>query len=156
MKYKLIILLIGCLLWGCMSKSSAKNELKLKIEGTWQLLSAEKIVNKDTTYTKYSGGVYGVKIINENHFAFFQHDLNKGKDSTTAKFSSGGGKYILKGDHYTEFLEYCSARKWEGNTFDFIINVKNDSLIQTGIEKIPELGVERKIIETYIRIDNKN
>ncbi len=97
----------------------------------------------------------GVKIINNNHFAFFQHDLQKGQDSTTSKFSSGGGKYLLEGNKYTESLEYCSARKWEANQFSFTVLVKNDSLLQTGLEKIPELGVERKIIETYVRVKSE-
>lgn len=130
--------------------------VSLGIEDTWKLVSAQTIINGDTTYVDYTKDMDGIKIIGKDHFAFFQHDLSKGEDSTTSRFSSGGGKYILEGNHYTEFLEYCSSRKWEGNKFDFTLAVKGDSLIQTGIEKIESLGVNRIIIETYVRVDNSN
>ena len=58
----------------------------------------------------------------------------------------------MQDNHYTEFLEYCGSRDWEGHTFDFTVLIKNNNLIQTGIEKIPDLGIERAIIETYTRI----
>lgn len=143
-----IIILVSC-------KNELETNQQTKIEGTWRLLYAQKIIGKDTTFTDFTKNMKGVKIINNNHFAFFQHDLQKGQDSLTSKFSSGGGKYVLEANKYTEFLEYCSARKWEANQFSFTVLVKNDSLLQTGIEKIPELGVERKIIETYVRIQSK-
>lgn len=51
-----------------------------------------------------------IKIINETHFSFLNHDMKKGKDSTKV-FVAGGGRYTLEGDQYNEFLEYCSARE---------------------------------------------
>ena len=58
----------------------------------------------------------------------------------------------MEGDQYTEYLEYCSAREWEGNTFQFKISVHGDTLIQQGVEKIENLGVERTNIEKYKRV----
>ena len=92
-----------------------------------------------------------IKIVNDTHFAFVNHDLNHGKDST-ASFSAGGGRYELSGDTYTEFLEYCSAREWEGNDFKFTVEIRNDTLIQKGVEKIEGIGVERLNIEVYRRM----
>ena len=93
-----------------------------------------------------------IKIINDSHFAFLRHDLNKGKDSVKAIYSSGGGRYTLSGNQYTEQLDYCDAREWEGHVFNFTVTIKNDTLIQHGIEKIEKLGIDRVIIERYIRV----
>ena len=91
-----------------------------------------------------------IKVINETHFAFFNHDLNNGKKAD-ALFFGGGGKYTLKDSIYTEHLEYFNNRDWENNKFDFTLKVKNDTLIQKGIEKVEKLGVDRIIIEKYVR-----
>ena len=54
----------------------------------------------------------------------------------------------------TEHLEYCNDRQWEGNDFAFTITIKNDTLVQTGIEKVESAGVNRLNIERYVRIKN--
>src|SRR5262249_2283873 len=91
-----------------------------------------------------------IKIINNDHFAFLAHDLNKGKNADSM-FSCGGGHYQLKDSSYTEHLEYCNAREWEGNDFTFTVTIHDDTLIQKGIEKIDSLKVNRMNIEKYIR-----
>ena len=125
-------------------------QTSLPLQGTWQLISATLIENGITTTTDYTKNISFIKIINEDHFAFLQHDLNKGKDST-AKYVSGAGSYSLKDSTYTEHLEYCSAREWEGNDFAFTITINNDTLIQTGLEKVESTGVNRLNKETYVR-----
>nr|WP_295923234.1 hypothetical protein [uncultured Dyadobacter sp.] len=121
------------------------------LEGTWKLISGTLIEKGDTTVTNYTQGVSFIKIINDSHFAFIQHDLNKGKDST-ASFSAGGGTYTLKDSAYTEKLEYCSAREWEGNEFHFTVSIQNDTLVQRGVEKVEAAGVDRINIEKYVRL----
>jgi len=123
------------------------------LEGTWQLLSGTIIEKGDTTVTDYSANQSMIKIINATHFAFLNHDLKQGKDSTAA-FTAGGGVYTFDGDQYTEYLEYCSAREWEGNTFQFTVKIEGDTLTQQGTEKIENLGVERLNIERYKRLVN--
>ncbi|MEO9967276.1 MAG: hypothetical protein ABJF11_15865 [Reichenbachiella sp.] len=127
-------------------------EEAVPIEGTWQLLSAETIVGVDTTFKDYTISMKGIKMLNENHFAFFQHDLTKGVDST-ARFVSGGGPYTFESGRYVEQLEYCTARQWEGHTFEFEMTLKGDTLVQEGREKLENLGVDRIIKETYLRLD---
>jgi len=122
-----------------------------EITGTWKLLTATHIEKGDTTVTDYTKNISFIKVINDTHFAFLQHDLNKGKDSS-AVFVSGGGKYSLSQNLYTEHLEYCSAREWEGNEFKFNITIEGDTLIQNGIEKVEAAGVDRVNIEKYIRV----
>lgn len=121
------------------------------IQGTWQLITGITIQNNDSTITDYSTGKSFIKVINASHFAFMGHDLNKGKDST-AFYTSGGGTYELKDSAYTEHLQYCSDRAWEGNDFNFTVSINNDTLIQQGLEKIDSIGVNRINIEKYIRV----
>ena len=155
MKIRIIYALVACLIWSCNSHHNTAQQKQDPgaLEGTWQLMSGTIIEKGDTTVTEYSGNQSMIKIINATHFAFLNHDLQNGKDSTAA-FSAGGGVYTLEGNQYTEYLEYCSAREWEGNTFQFAVTIEGDTLTQRGTEKIENLGVERLNIERYKRVRN--
>jgi len=124
----------------------------ISLQGTWKLLTGTVVEKGETTITDYTKGKSFIKIINASHFAFLMHDLNKGKDSASTAFSSGGGSYSLTGSRYTEHLEYCSAREWEGHDFTFTVTIKGDTLIQSGIEKIEAEGIDRVNTEKYIRV----
>ena len=130
--------------------SACNSEKKNPIEGTWRLISAET-TEKDSTFSTFNKNAKMIKIINDSHFAFLNHDLKNGKDSTTALYFAGGGKYTLKDSIYTENLEYFNNRNWENNKFEFVVKVQNDTLIQKGIEKVEKLGVDHIIIEKYVR-----
>lgn len=121
------------------------------LKGTWKLFSGTLIEKGDTVVTDYTKNNSFIKIINDSHFAFLQHDLSKGKDSA-ASFSSGGGKYTLKDTSYTEHLEYCTAREWEGHDFTFNVQISNDTLIQRGVEVVESAGINRINIEKYTRV----
>ena len=135
-------------------KDSATTErnakISLPIEGTWKLISATTIKKTDTTVTDFTKGQEMIKVINGSHFAFLRHDMNQGKD--TAIFGAGGGTYTLSGDQYTELLQYCNERGWEGHTFSFTVSVNEDTLLQTGVENIPKENVNQYIIEKYVRV----
>jgi hypothetical protein len=148
--YCLLIIAIGV---SCNQqlKDENVNSTARPIIGTWKLLTGTLIEKGDTVVTDYTKKVSFIKIINDSHFAFMQHDLSKGKDSA-AVFSAGGGTYSLSDSTYTEHLEYCSAREWEAHDFSFTIEIKNDTLIQRGVEKVENLGVNRLNIEKYVRI----
>ena len=120
--------------------------------GTWKLLTGTLVEKGGTTVTDYTQTQSFIKIINETHFAFLLHDLSGGKDSTSAVYSSGGGSYTLTGSTYTEHLEYCSDRAWEGHDFPFTITIKGDTLEQRGVEKVENEGIERLNIERYVRV----
>ena len=123
----------------------------ISLEGTWKLLSGTTIEKGNSTVTDYTKDKEFIKILNNTHFAFLSHDLNKGKDSA-AVFSSGGGSYSLADSVYTEHLQYCSDRQWEGNSFEFTVTISGDTLTQKGIEKIENIGVNRINIEKYLRL----
>lgn len=153
MKVTTIIVLILMSLMSCNDKVEHKTKTELPIKGTWQLLTGTLIEHGDTTVTDYTKKISFIKIINDTHFAFLQHDLNHGKD-TSAVFTAGGGRYSLKDSLYSEQLEYCTARNWEGHDFNFTVKVKDDTLIQRGIEKIESENINRINIEKYVRLKN--
>ncbi|HET6767496.1 MAG TPA: hypothetical protein VFH08_08855 [Chitinophagaceae bacterium] len=154
MKKQYVLFVIVALLASCSEK--AKNDPEISaatsIEGTWKLLTGTVIEKGDTTITDYTKDKSFIKIINDSHFAFLLHDLTKGKDSSSAEFSAGGGSYSVNGNTYTEHLEYCNAREWEGHDFSFTITISGDTLIQSGVEKIEAQGINRINTEKYVRV----
>lgn len=121
----------------------------LRLSGTWQLISGMTITKNDTVM--YPTGSQFIKIINDSHFAFLKHDVNLPKDSSN-HFDAGGGRYTLSGDQYTEHLDFYADRNWEGKTFTFTIKLSNDTLTQTGIEKVEGANVDHTIVEKYVRV----
>src|ERR1700680_1921557 len=144
-----------CVLFSCESKQNTEKPAGPvnSMIGTWELISGTTIQGKDTTITDYTKNRKFLKIINGSDFAFVGHDLNKGKDSL-AFYSSGAGTYTLTDSSYTEHLQFCSDRAWEGTDFTFHVLIQNDSLTQTGVEKVEKIGVNRLNIEKYARLKN--
>ena len=124
---------------------------ELPIIGSWQLIAATT-TQGDTTFSTFNPKIKMIKIINQSHFAFLTHDLSMGKDSATAAFTAGGGAYTLADSIYTENLEYFISRAWENNKFEFVVKIINDTLTQKGVEKVEKLGVDRIIVEKYVRV----
>lgn len=153
MKKKIGIGIICCLLLSCSASVHEDPKTNNPLIGTWKLISGTTIEKGDTTTTYYDKNLSFIKIINRSHFAFLNHDVNKGKDSAAAAYSSGGGRYTLQDSTYIEHLEYCSDRQWEGNDFTFTVKIKNDTLTQTGIEKVESAGVDRLNIEKYVKLN---
>ena len=155
MKNLIVFISILLILVSCNSSKKIQapetTSSKKSIEGTWKLLTGTLIEKGDTSVTDYTKGKEFIKIINDDHFAFLSHDLAKGKNADSM-FVAGGGGYTFHDGSYTEHLEYCNDRQWEGNDFSFTVTINNDTLIQKGIEKIDSLGVNRLNIEKYIRL----
>lgn len=153
MKHPLVPMLLFAVMTSCNDKSQADAQPPTNsLQGTWKLLTGTVVEKGDTTITDYTTGKSFIKIINDSHFAFLLHDLNKGKDSASTAFSAGGGSYSLKGNSYTEHLEYCNAREWEDHDFTFTVTINADTLIQSGVEKIEAQGIDRINTEKYIRV----
>ncbi len=151
MKLKPTAAWILLMLLSCNTKLE-QHDAAIDLTGTWQLISGTVIQKEDTTFTDYTKNNRMIKVINQTHFAFLSQDLTKGKDST-ATFAAGGGRYELKGDQYTEHLEYCNDRSWVGHHFHFTIKIQDDTLTQSGMEKIEGTGVNRMNIEKYVRMN---
>jgi hypothetical protein len=143
-----LILFATCLSFYACFHSQADRE-PLPLNGTWQLVSGMTITGKDTV--PYANDFRMIKIINDTHFAFLRHDKNPPKDSSN-HFDAGGGNYTLSGNQYTEHLDYYADRNWEGKPFTFTVEIRNDTLIQTGIEKVDAAHIDHIIIEKYVRV----
>jgi hypothetical protein len=155
MKHTLGLALLGTILLTCKQKTTQTTPQPVPnpIVGTWQLVRGTLIEKGDTVVTDYTQNRSFIKIINQTHFAFLLHDLTKGKDST-AVFTAGGGRYSLTGNEYTEHLEYCSDRAWEGHAFPFTLTFKQDTLIQRGVEQVASAGINRVNIEQYVKVNH--
>jgi len=153
MKNLFALLAIAAITTSCEKKTEEKDakSTSIPIQGTWKLITGTTIEKGDTVVAHYTKNVSFIKIINETHFAFLQHDLNKGKDYSVM-FSAGGGSYSLKDSTYTEHLEYCNDRNWEGNDFRFTVVIEDDTLVQKGVEIVESAGVNRINIEKYVRV----
>ncbi len=151
MKRTLETICMLSMLLACDKNKPVEEATAIDLKGTWQLISGTIIEKGDTSFTDYTLKHKMIKIINDTHFAFLNHDVDKGKNAE-AMFSAGGGRYELKGDQYTEYLEYCNDRVWEGNTFQFTVKIRNDTLTQSGSEKIEDTKVNKMNIEKYVRI----
>ena len=149
MKKTFLILLFLVIITACTEtpKGDPKIAEQVSLKGTWKLLTGTLIEKGDTVVTDYTTGRSFIKIINDSHFAFLSHTLRK----DTTDFSAGGGSYTLNGNNYTEHLEYCNAKEWEGHDFSFNVSINGDTLIQSGVEKIEAQGIDRMNIEKYIR-----
>ncbi|WP_298513090.1 hypothetical protein [uncultured Kordia sp.] len=104
-------------------------------------IEGDSIKFKDLTNTTF------IKIINKNHFAFFNQENN-----SNANFYGGAGTYTLEGKQYTETLNFTAVEAIKNHTFSFTVKRKGDTLIQSGIERIEDAGIDRFIIEKYIKL----
>ena len=115
--------------------------------GTWLLVygetrTSDSIAVKDLSNTRF------IKILNDDHFAFFNQIAD-----TSEGFYGGGGTYTLSGNDYVERLDYIGVKELRGHEFHFQVEIKGDTLIQSGVEDVPEAGIKRHIVEKYIRIN---
>lgn len=154
MKSIVIQLFIILTLLSCAKEKTAKlKELKPEknpIEGSWKMVYAH-IKEKDSIQIKELSNTDFIKIINASHFAFFNQDRG-----TSENFNAGGGTYVLSGSTYKETLNFINAPDYRGHVFPFEIEIKGDSLIQQGHEKLEAAGLDRYILEKYIRINKEN
>jgi hypothetical protein len=151
MKLTSLLLLSTLAITACTQKETkVEQKPEQPLIGTWHLVSSKSITKGDTVVTTPPKDQEMVKIFNGTDFAFFTHDKQKGKVAQPV-YSSGSGTYTLTGNNYAERLAYCDSRDWENRDFKFTVQFKHDTLIQSGIEKIDSLNINREIIETYVK-----
>lgn len=152
MKAILSLLSAALLLSSCSNPSKQPEQpAPSPLIGTWKMISATTIKGKDTAVSDYTVGKEFIKIITPSHFSFLSHDLNHGKDST-ASFVAGGGRVKIGEGKYTEYLDYCNYREWEGGIFELNYTIKGDTLTTSSIEKIEKLGIDQLNMEKLIRV----
>jgi hypothetical protein len=151
MKHPIIFFSAAIIFFLSCNTKATEEKTSINLNGTWQLLTGIIITKGDSVFTDYTKNQKMIKIVNDSHFAFLKHDVNVPKDSSL-NFDAGGGSYTLKGDQYTEHLDFYNDKKWEGKSFDFTVTLKNDTLTQQGVEKVEGTNVDHIIIEKYVRV----
>ena len=128
---------------------SCSTQVENHIEGTWQMVYAQTMEN-DSISIKDLSNTNFIKIINQSHFAFFNQD-----EVNSDNFYGGAGTYTIDGNNYVETLSFIKFQEIRGNQFPFHVEIIGDTLIQSGIEEVESAGINREVIEKYIRINTK-
>jgi hypothetical protein len=116
------VLVIATTVW-TQSRTSAA-EATNRIIGTWQLVSGE-VGGQDSL-----GNGTMIKMISAKHFMFLSYDKSKMKTT-----GAGSGSYSLKGNTYTEHIDFIDVSGGEGlagTDAVFTVKVDGDTLTQTG------------------------
>lgn len=139
---------------------------ELKIQGEWQLVSAELTVGEQTFPTFNPDTHQMIKIITDSHFSYlskgpvrpqFSSYSPSGKEKQIAfeNFGGGAGRYSLDGDIYTEHVEYSMYPNYEGHSLVFKVTIEGEFLVQEGPYPIKKLGLgdnDGYVKEVYRRL----
>ena len=120
-----------------------KSELKTNsIMGTWQL-TLYKYGSGTSVFSEPSPNVGHIKLITDSQFMWAAYD------KTTKKiFSSAGGTYILKGDNYTESIDFgLGMDNYLEKQPAYTVKVEGDNLFLSG-----NLSEDYKIEEVWKRV----
>ncbi|MEI6889410.1 MAG: hypothetical protein ACOYNU_13320 [Bacteroidales bacterium] len=144
---KIIILCCLIMAIGFSSYSQKKNP---NIEGAWKQVYHQTITGKKIV-VDFPGksDVDAVKIWSGNRFMFVVRE----KIDTTVTDGYGTGTYTLEGNRYEENIKILSYKPWEGTSIKMLLEIKNDTLIQTyPVDEKGQMNKEWTIIEKYVRI----
>ncbi len=150
MKLFIILSILALLYSSCNyeKENSLSNvaESSNEIIGTWKLIYADIKENDSLTIKDMTKSDF-IKIINSTHFAFFNQSLDDADG-----FYGGAGSYNLVGNQYTETLNFFGEEVYRGQSFQFTVEIKGDTLIQSGLEEVKEANIKRYITEKYYRV----
>ena len=143
MKTRLLCcLVIAISMCACQKKS-------LNIEGAWRQVESQTIKG-NSTVIEFPGktNVDDIKIWSGNHFMF----VARIKTDTTVEDMYGVGTFKLEGNKYEENLQIINYKPWEGKTIKMLLEMKNDTLIQTfPVDDKGQMDKDWAVIEKYIR-----
>jgi hypothetical protein len=119
------------------ASSGEKSQKKMtSIEGTWELVSY-KYGSSSSGFIDVNDNVRRIKVINETHFIWVQYDTISGK-----VVRSAGGTYTIKGDAYSEFLEFGLAMEpYIKQSHNYTVKVEGDLQFLSG-PLTPDLKIE--------------
>ena len=150
-----LLITLALFVMSCQTENKSKEQIIEKeaqessqIEGTWKMTYAE-IRENDSVQVKDLSSTDFVKILNKSHFAFFNQERE-----TNENFTAGAGTYTFDGSTYVENLNFINYMDYRGHSFSFEVQIQGDTLIQQGHEKIEDSGLDRYILEKYVRVKN--
>ncbi|MEI7526719.1 MAG: hypothetical protein WCJ95_20390 [Mariniphaga sp.] len=119
------------------------------IDGTWKLVEF-RTVTGSSQVIDFPGKNYMdiTKIWSGNHFMC----VGRTKVDTTVSDMYGTGTYKLEGNRYEENVKLLFYKPWEGQTIKMLLEIKNDTLIQTYPVDAKGQMEKEAWIEKYIRV----
>jgi hypothetical protein len=145
-KVSMILLILFFISCSKQKENLAKIKTVNNIVGTWKLVYGE-IKENDSLIVRDVSKSDFIKIINDTYFAYFNQGYQEPRN-----FYGAGGTYTLKNNIYTEELTYTAWEDYRNQKFPFTIEIRNDSLIQHGVEELKGKNIKRYVVEKYIRI----
>ena len=129
-----------------------------KVEGVWELVSGS------ADGKAYPAGARQMKIITKGHFAVLWSAPGVPKvlmtpaDSLAAFRGVGGGAgtYTVKGNTYTEKIDYFSDPAYAGKAIPFTCRTEGDRFYQSGLFPMFERGKkvrDSKLEEVWKRVE---
>ncbi|WP_243346897.1 hypothetical protein [Parabacteroides sp. FAFU027] len=121
------------------------------IEGTWQMVHAQ-YYHLDSLMSQFSAkdGDFQWKTFCKGYFMAVYQSINNNKPGN----SGVCGKYVLKGNNLEETLDshFPDAIKYFGKKPLYNVQIKGDSLIQTGPYNEDGRAILFHFIEKYVRV----
>jgi hypothetical protein len=121
------------------------------VQGAWQLVALTYVENNSLV-----GDVPGkwtvrnIKIWSEDYVVF----VGQFESDTKVIDTYGGGHYKLQGNRYEEAIEYHGLSSAVGDTFKMILEIVNDTLVQTWpVLDNGEIDKRNYRQEQYVRLD---
>lgn len=143
-KIVFLSLIIAIMIWGCIQQVS------MLPQGAWQLVQSQREINDSIVNmfpVKYSGS--DIKMWSEKNFLI----VGRFKIDTTFIDNYVGGTYKLEGNRYEESILYHVNKKAVGQTVKMLLELKNDTLIQTyPVDDNGQLIKDGYYIEKYTRL----
>jgi hypothetical protein len=144
MKTKLILLFpVILLIVSC-------NSSKSPVVGAWKMVSMQFFDSGKLVGTYPNDTIKGsqTKVWTDNYQEFVGESITP-KDTMN---NYGGGKYIFVGNHYTEYLDYFPVKSVVGTSTKMLLEMKNDTIIQSyPTDENFKLGKSYRV-EKYIRV----
>jgi hypothetical protein len=145
MKTKLLCFLMIAFISSAYSQKKSPN-----IEGAWKMVQFQTI-NGNKAVIDFPGknDMDITKIWSGNHFMA----VGLIKEDTTKTDMYAAGTYKLEGIRYEENVKNLFYKSWEGKTIKMLLEMKNDTLIQTyPVDDKGKMDKEWAWIEKYVRI----
>jgi hypothetical protein len=139
-----------CCLMITLGFCSCSQKKSLNIEGAWKLVQLQS-VKGNFAVIDFPGknDMDIIKIWSGNHFM----SVGRVKTDTTVWDLYGSGTYKLEGNRYEENVKVLFYKEWEGKTIKMLLEMKNDTLIQTyPVDDNGRMEKNGSAIEKYVRI----
>jgi len=145
MKTKLL-----CLFFIAFSISAHSQKKSLKIEGAWKMVQSQTIKGNESVID-FPGKVDNdiTKIWSGNQCMA----VGRTKQDKSVSDMYFLGTFTLIGNRYEENIKILSYTEWEGKTIKMLLEMKNDTLIQTyPVDDKGQIDKNEAWSEKYVRV----